>query len=183
MCYDFKTTENSSVLESKLLENTVEFKIDFLERTKKYCENYFIFLTNKINKTLQERYLEYDIEFNPINDQLLRSDENYSKYIKYKNDYIKYKNLFDLGIEKYTSIELSKSELHYINSINKLAFKLYEKGIIGTDFTIHSGKVNHNFECIIHHNKIDGKYTKITKAWTIIAEGPIQSPHYRYLIK
>jgi hypothetical protein len=55
---------------------------------------------------------------------------------------------------------------------------LNSKGITNDiPFTVNSARVGVNFECII-------KTVDITvKAWTIIAEGPINRPHYRYLIK
>ena len=71
-----------------------------------------------------------------------------------------------------------QAERHYANSIEKLAERLNQKGIKDdTEMIIKSGYVGVNFEITIEHNGL------ITKAWTIIAEGPIQRPHYRYLVK
>lgn len=60
----------------------------------------------------------------------------------------------------------------------KLATRLKEKGVTETtELEIKSSRISENFECRIYH---DGK---VTTAWTIIASGPIQRPHYRYLVK
>lgn len=67
---------------------------------------------------------------------------------------------------------------HYENSLERLAIRLKDKGVTdNTKIEIINAWVGINLEMIIKH---DGK---ITKAWTIIASGQIQRPHYRYLVK
>lgn len=83
-----------------------------------------------------------------------------------------------MGLEKFTEKEVKFAENHYMGSIGKLATRLNSLGITDdSNFKVESGRVGQNFECYIKHEK------GITKAWTIIAEGPIQRPHYRYLVK
>lgn len=82
------------------------------------------------------------------------------------------------GLEEYIKRELKDSLVHYNQSIEKLAFRLNKKGVIdGSSFTITKAKVGVNLEITIKHDN------KVTKAWTIVAEGEIQRPHYRYLVK
>ncbi len=67
---------------------------------------------------------------------------------------------------------------HYHNSIMKLAIRLREKGMELGKVIVKSVDINANGIDIVLS---DGN--KEVRAWTIIAEGPIQRPHYRYLIK
>ncbi len=70
------------------------------------------------------------------------------------------------------------AEEHYHNSIMKLAMKLRDKGMELGQVKIHSIDINNNGIDIV---LTDGQNT--VRAWTIIASGPIQRPHFRYLVK
>jgi hypothetical protein len=71
---------------------------------------------------------------------------------------------------------MDDAEAHYESSLIKLAARLTAKGVEG-DMEITSGWVGQNFEVNIKHSK------GVTRAWTIVAEGPIVRAHYRYLVK
>ena len=81
------------------------------------------------------------------------------------------------GLEGFVSKEVSKAELHYKQSIEKLAARIEKKGLITENLTVKTGRVGINIETVL----TDG--VKTVKAFTIVAEGEIQRPHYRYLIK
>ena len=67
---------------------------------------------------------------------------------------------------------------HYHSSIDKLLLRLNKKGITEeTKINIINGSVGINMNLMIEH---DGK---ITRAWTIVAEGEVNITHYRYLVK
>ena len=80
-------------------------------------------------------------------------------------------------LEDYLSYAKGDAEHHYKVSVEKLAHRIITKGLNYDTLTVTAGWVNVNFNCII----TDGE--KTVKASTIIAEGPVQRPHYRYLIK
>lgn len=87
-------------------------------------------------------------------------------------------NIVNAGLEKFTASEIAHAEDHYNNSIMKLAARLNSIGITDDKkFTMRSAGIGVNFECIITHERGE------TRAYTIIASGPIQRPHYRYLVK
>jgi hypothetical protein len=81
------------------------------------------------------------------------------------------------GYNAYEAKQIKMANDHYQMSILKLADRLHAKGITD-DFEITRQRLGVNFEIVIKHP--NGKYTK---AWTIIASGPIQCPHYRFLVK
>jgi hypothetical protein len=78
---------------------------------------------------------------------------------------------------QYIAKELKMAEQHYNYSIAKLAFRVEKKGLNIDFIEIVSGRVGVNIETMI----TDGILT--VRAFTIIAQGEIQRPHYRYLIK
>ena len=86
-------------------------------------------------------------------------------------------SMIKIGLKKYVENEVKKAEEHYENSILKLSSKIQSKGLNLEKLEVKSGRVDVNFETTL----TDGE--KIVKAFTIIAEGEIQKPHYRYLIK
>lgn len=66
---------------------------------------------------------------------------------------------------------------HYTDSIEKLAYRISQKGLDESNIKLHTTHIGVNIETTI----TDGH--KTVRAWTIIASGVIQQPHYRYLIK
>jgi hypothetical protein len=83
-----------------------------------------------------------------------------------------------LGLEGYTAKQLERAEQHYACSLEKLVARLMTKGVDERKkVKIVSGWIGVNFEVVITVGEV------CVKAWTIIASGPIQQPHYRYLIK
>lgn len=75
-------------------------------------------------------------------------------------------------------IELKKEEAnqYYESTVLKLATRIREIGFNIDNLTLKSSHVDVNFETWIS----DGE--KTYQAFTIIASGPVQRPHYRYLI-
>jgi hypothetical protein len=69
------------------------------------------------------------------------------------------------------------AERHYANSIEKLAVRIEKKGLDQTALKVLTSHIGVNIESVL----TDG--VKTVRAWTIIASGMIQRPHYRYLIK
>lgn len=82
-----------------------------------------------------------------------------------------------VGIEKYVESETKKAELHYESSIKKLTFRIEKKGLKIDNLKVLTSNIGVNINITL----TDGE--KTVKAFTIIAEGLIQRPHYRYLIK
>lgn len=71
----------------------------------------------------------------------------------------------------------SLNEAHYEQSIEKLAFRIAQKGLNQESLTVTTSHIGVNIETTL----TDG--IKTVRAFTIIASGEIQKPHYRYLVK
>lgn len=82
-----------------------------------------------------------------------------------------------LGKDKYINKEINLAILHYDNSIVKLADRISRKNLNQDNLHLLTSHIGVNIETTI----TDGE--KKVSAYTIIAEGEIQRPHYRYLVK
>ena len=80
-------------------------------------------------------------------------------------------------VEDYTEIQVKKAEKHYYNSIEKLALRIAKKGLNESNLKMSTSYLDPNISTTI----TDGE--KTVSAFTIIASGMIQRPHYRYLVK
>ncbi len=159
-------------IEAVLIDQTKILKEDYLVETKVWADASFakiVKFASLTNDELRSKYpakKQYDSTRISIDHKILDKHQ-------------KAKEVVRIGFESYLKDELYLAELHYFGSIQKLARRLNQKGIIESkDFTIKTTKIKQNIETLI----VD-KNGKITKAWTIIASGEIQQPHFRYLVK
>ena len=82
-----------------------------------------------------------------------------------------------LNLEKCQEEQRKNAEYHFSASLTKLALRIMEHGLNWDNLKIESAHVGANLNCII----TDGE--RKLEAFTILAYGPIVSPHYRFLIK
>lgn len=168
-----------------LRTETQTLKETYFEMTKKWAESYFerIMLRKNWKEVDWCKYFGLTPE---LKNKGLGSCEFYSfpdgfyntrdarEYQKYRNEI---SSLNSMGVEKYKEKELKKAQLHYESSLLKLAARIDKKGLNIKNMKIVTGNVGVNIEMTLS----DGE--KSVRAWTIIAEGIVQRPHYRYLVK
>lgn len=82
-----------------------------------------------------------------------------------------------VGKNSYVQKALQQAHNHYEDSVKKLFERVNTKGLNEDNISIKSTYLNHNLECVL----TDGQ--KTIRAFTVLAFGPVQRPHYRYLIK
>jgi hypothetical protein len=80
-------------------------------------------------------------------------------------------------LDSHIESELKYAEIHYETSIYKLASRISKKGLDQTKLSVKTSHIGVNIDTVL----TDGVLK--VKAFTIIAEGEIIRPHYRYLIK
>lgn len=160
-----------TTLVDKLTKETESFKEQYLEMTKDWAVKHVEYL----NKQKDEYYSFFDQfpERTYFRD-LSRSDQD--RYYKLER-LIGTTPWSDFTISGFMPKALKKAEAHFKNSLIKLADRITKKGLDEDNLTIESAHVGVNFDCRI----TDGE--KTVRAWTIIAEGAIIRPHYRYLVK
>jgi hypothetical protein len=86
-------------------------------------------------------------------------------------------NTINKGKSAYVSEMRSSADDHYENSILKLAHRITKKELIQEQLEVKTSHIGVNIETTL----TDG--IKTVRAFTIIASGSVQRPHYRYLIK
>ena len=166
-------------LEQELREQTADLKTLYFEKTKEYARTKYEYSQKIMTRSTEDWCKYFGIEPRivcnraefPVN---FHNTANAKKRYTITNEA---RNIYYMGIDKFAGNELMKAELHYESSLAKLVNRLIDKGLTDTNFTIVEKSIGVNFELVIEHNG------KRTRCWTIIAEGEIQRPHYRYLIK
>lgn len=171
--------ENS--VAAALVEKTQDFKGRFIKMTKEAAKRMHDNAVEKSKRTLKEWLDAFAVEYNNLGgDRFQIKEERYNKSKYYgmcrlKNEL---KEVASVSYEVYEASEVRHAEEHYKSSIMKLASRLRAKGIVdGSEFVITNEQIGVNLHMTIRHGE------QITKAWTIVAEGPIQRAHYRYLVK
>lgn len=176
-------------LSQKLHKETQQLKSDYITLTKRWANDYFNFCEKRLNwdKTEWANFIwvwtrivnpwtrmEF-IDFESWKDRL---DFTYSnanqKYRKYKEESEK---TVKLWLDWYIKKEIDKAIKHYEDSLTKLIDKIYEFWLIENNIIVKSAYMWTNIDITI------SDWIQEIHAYTIIAEGTIQRPHYRYLIK
>lgn len=191
--------KNQKLIEA-LTEQTSELKALYLEKTEAWAKADFIKIENASKWEIEKWYSQFGIETRSqlihngtyVNDHQLpyMSDEQKAKMttvqvpVKYGKEYRKAinaqyqaKRIASNGSEAFIAMEIKFATMHYEGSIAKLASRIAEKELDQDKLTLSSSRIAMNFETTI----TDGN--KKVKAFTILACGEINKPHYRYLVK
>jgi len=163
--------EVSDTLVSDLRIATQELKADYIQKvidSANEMHNSAVEKLSNAHKVKSEAYKTWRADWK---NNILRKEANEAE-----KTFLRLSSIASVPLEKYIATEVKYGELHYENSLLKLADRLISKGI-SENFKIKSGYVGVNFELVITHEL--GQ----VKAWTIIACGEIVRPHYRYLVK
>ena len=121
--------------------------------------------------------------------QLQRNIERRNRYttskmkdFNSKDEYYKEEKWFHTAAswnftEAFITKAIQAAEAHYADSIVKLADRIVKKGLNLNSLNLVTTSIDQNINTVI----TDG--SKTVKASTVLAYGPIQRPHYRYIIK
>jgi hypothetical protein len=155
-----------------LKAETESLRVQYLARTAEWSAHEF----GRIEKAANRPYPNYADFATP----------NFTGHIDYAQGKAYHKavdarhaacKIVEAGLEAFTARNLKLAEQHYQDSIIKLAARIEKKGLDQNLLTVKTAHVGVNIETVL----TDG--AKTVKAFTIIASGPVQKPHYRYLIK
>jgi hypothetical protein len=178
--------EHNDKLVGQLFEKTKELKERIIEQTKIYTTNKFANYQKQLKRTEVEWFEAFEVKWEMSKVYWDRQERptpvqgEYSRknYYRMKDAKEKARNIVNGGYEKFEAEELKDAMDHYQSNIEKLAYRLHQMGVSNeTEFEVLTAWVQVNLAITI-------KYAGgIINAWTIIAEGPVQKAHYRYLIK
>jgi hypothetical protein len=96
---------------------------------------------------------------------------------KVESEYSRISNIQYNGLGAFLEKTEANAKFKYDQSIEKLAARIEKKELNQSTLTVVTSHVGVNIETTL----TDGE--KTVRAFTIIASGPVQKPHYRYLVK
>ena len=145
-----------SNLVERLRNETIELKEAYVQRTKEWAVEEYA----RLKEFIKDYKANYDV-----------SKEN--KYGSLPACVINMNG----KVEDYIAIQEKQAIRHYDNSIEKLALRIEKKGLNVEKIKLSTSYLDPNISTTVS----DGE--KSVRAFTIIASGMVQRPHYRYLIK
>lgn len=173
-----------------LTTETKEMHDAYIANVKKYAVRQWVAAGQHVDLTEEGEYITFGVDCHYVNlnwhrfssgyysskelrplkknwayDSMVRTMTHYRRVRSFKT------------FKEYEISEVNAAERHYADSIVKLADRLIKKGVVLEGMEIKTSSIGINVEIIIDCSGI------ITRAWTIVAEGPIQRAHYRYLVK
>jgi len=163
---------------NQIIKQTQDFKALYLVKVAEHAIKEFARYKSLANYTNQEWLEKHGVTVN-YNFKLTGVRESY-RTISKAGDALRSKSwrLSKMGEAAFVEKEVKNGEEHYKASIEKLTYRIVQKGLF-TDkvLSITTNFLNQNLDCFVS----DG--TKTVHAFTILAWGDIQKPHYRFLIK
>lgn len=147
-----------------LEEETNSLKVQYIEMTKNWAEKEFL------------RILSIK-EIDLINRKGWKNRSGVMEHTKASLAcWDKINRLVKKGEANFIQEAIINAENHYKNSILRLADRINKKELNIENLKIETSRIGVNIEAIF----TDG--IKIVKAFTVIAGGEIQKPHYRYWV-
>ena len=167
-----------------LKKETISLKNQYIEMTKEWAETRFNIIVKRTNWN-EEKWAKFlDVETRIANEGTSISFVTFHKEFyntKKSREYDSMRNesfmLKRIGVNEYIKKEIKRAENHYESSIIKLANRIEKKELNENKLKVKTSHIGVNIDTILS----DGE--KQIRAFTIIASGEIQRPHYRYLIK
>jgi hypothetical protein len=168
-----------------LLKETASLKSQYLEMTQQWSEIEFARVQKMREYKTADWCAHFGIEARVEIDKYTNKERvsfpkgfyNTKRSVTLQNLQTKVYSITNKGLQKYTEDCLKEAEYHYNNSINKLALRIEKKALNIDLLKTLTSHVGVNIETTL----TDGQ--KTVRAFTIIASGEVQKPHYRYLIK
>ena len=149
-------------LAERLTAETQELKKTYIEMTIEWAKEDFEATKEWIRKAYKKQ----------------REEISKSEYWAIERKIMRLPSYFWNGdVNDHVEKMVKAAQKHYTNSIAKLALRIEKKGLNQDKIEMTTGFVDVNITTTI----TDGE--KVVRAWTIIASGDIQKPHYRYLVK
>ena len=172
-------------VETLLLKELEPLRVLYIEKTTEYAHNYFALLKER------SQWREVDwCKYFGVEPRMANAGTN-MEFLSFPSGFYNTRNGRYLDAEKseiaramrqgepdYVSAKVKEAQLHYEQSVTKLAERLVKFGINpNAKLSAKTTFIGANINCFI----TDGTVT--AHAYTIVASGPIQRPHYRYLIQ
>lgn len=162
-----------ATIKDKLTVELEAFKAAYIERVKAWTIE-----SVERSKRIRKAYFDATNEYK-VTSKLLTEEEKKEKrsnIIKLQNEYNTLK-FNDDCLNYILPKNLKAAEIHFTNTLDKLVERIKGKGLNEEKVEVVTAFVGVNLELTLSDS------IKTVRAFTIIASGEIQKPHYRYLIK
>jgi hypothetical protein len=188
-CYDIQETVLNHDLIAILRNETQSLKEQYIQLTKEFATKKFELSTKLWGMNIIQMYDHFKIKYKMVpggfrtkdgpteRPETERTPDNREQIRYMDNQMSEARKIHSMGYPAFEAKEIKFAEQHYEDSLKKLASKIESKGLNIPNLKVTSGHVGVNFNTIL----TDG--VKTVRAWTIVASGEIQRPHYRYLVK
>lgn len=168
----------------KLESATESFKQEYVDKIKTWATDYYEVLIKRAEWTEIDWCKYFNVEPEPQNEGTHMEFMSFPKgfyrtkqYREYKREQGKAQRAFSITPHKFVENAVKKAEKHFELSLIRLSDRIKAKDLNQSNIVVEHAHVGVNLEMVL----TDGD--KIVKAWTIIASGEIQQPHYRYLVR
>jgi hypothetical protein len=154
-----------------LKKETEALKVAYVEKSNEWAKKEFEYFTSLTEQEVKEQRGYYEAKSNWPGWRHSKASNAF--WGKVSN--VKYN-----GLEAYLEKKHKEAAEHYEDSIVKLARRIVDKGLdtenltLSTESNMQKGNISTTIK--------DGKGT-VVRAFTILAWGEVNAPHYRYLIK
>ncbi len=175
--------------------HTADLKTTYIQNCIEWAAEQYYKAKILASLSQQELCVSYGIKFHYVNQygsQILvvdgtewnrkttRTEEeasNAAKWAGIRARVSKAKDITYIGQDKFIQKAEKAAVEHYESSLSKLAARIEKKGLDVSKMDVVKSGIGVNINITLS----DG--VKSVKAWTIVASGEIQRPHYRYLVK
>lgn len=157
-------------LVQELKNQTQILKEEYLEKTEQWAKE-------QVQRNIERRDRYYNMTIRQISKDKNPKLELVSSDLYWKEQKWAYNTPSFHFTQEFIPKQIKAAEQHYEASIIKLAARIEKKELDQSKLKLTTARVGVNIETTI----TDG--TKVVRAWTIVASGEVQRPHYRYLIK
>lgn len=153
-----------------LLDRTSELKKTYLEWTEKWAGE-------EVQRNIA-RKARYSEKYRGLNMDGIRAMTEMEKKAYYREQrFVWDSSPYIFDVAEFTKRALYDAVKHYESNIELLAYRLVNKNMAPVDTVISHSSIGVNIDLWMTNN------SDSVHAWTIVASGPIQRPHYRYLVK
>lgn len=168
-------------------------RVQYFDLTKKYAKETFQAMKDRKGWSLVKWYEFYGIPYEmkqppsykkPYAEPLYPKNENRAERCHWWRNYNAMETkqrvearIIKAGFDSYLGREMKRAEAHFESSLAKLSDRIEKKEFDIEKLRVFTSHVGINIDTVLS----DG--VKTVRAWTVIASGPVQRPHYRYLVK
>lgn len=171
---DSTVPQNFQLVIDRVTAGTQVLKEEYIIRTIEYAKRMFKGMEERKKWSIIQWYDYAGLKH--VDGQLARDEYSKKDLHNMKAQRYGEETIVSKGYEAFEKSEIDRANRHYQNSVWKLSERIMEKSLDINKMQVTTGRVGVNIDTTI----TDGVST--VNAFTIIAEGPIVRPHYRYLV-